>query len=74
MPKCQNDLAWRSLEVKKKKKKTVLRAVFETHKGNIKSVRHPVFPCGHPSKYLPGPTLLNSGDQTRTCVFNVVWL
>ena len=36
-------------------------------------LQHPVFPGGHPSKYYPGPTLLNFGDQTRTGVFNVVW-
>ena len=38
-----------------------------------KRLQHPVFPGGHPSKYWPGPTLLNYGDRTRTGVFNVVW-
>ena len=38
-----------------------------------KSLRHQVFPGGPPSKYYPGPTLLNFRDQTRTGVFNVVW-
>ncbi|KAG8233045.1 hypothetical protein J437_LFUL004266 [Ladona fulva] len=35
--------------------------------------QHPVFPGGHPSKYYPGPTMLNFGDRTRTGVFIVVW-
>ncbi|KAG8233047.1 hypothetical protein J437_LFUL004268 [Ladona fulva] len=33
--------------------------------------QHPVFPGGHPSKYYPGPTMLNFGDRTRTGVFIV---
>ena len=40
---------------------------------NPKSLRHQVFPGGPPSKYYPGPTLLNFRDQTRTGVFIVVW-
>ena len=32
-----------------------------------------MFPGGHPSKYYPGPTMLNFGDRTRTGVFIVVW-
>ena len=35
--------------------------------------QHPVFPGGLPSKYWPGPMLLNFSDQTRTGVFNMVW-
>ena len=31
------------------------------------------FPGGPPSKYYPGPTMLNFRDQTRTGVFIVVW-
>ena len=38
-----------------------------------KSLRHRVFPGGPPSKYYPGPTMLNFRDQTRTGVFIVVW-
>ena len=38
-----------------------------------KSQQHPVFPSGLPSKYYPGPMLLNFSDQTRTGVFNMVW-
>ena len=38
-----------------------------------KSLRHQVFPGGPPSKYYPGPTMLNFRDQTRTGVFIVVW-
>ena len=30
-----------------------------------KSLRHQVFPGGPPSKYYPGPTMLNFRDQTR---------
>ena len=37
------------------------------------SQQHLVFPGGLPSKYYPGPTLLNFGDLTRTGAFNVVW-
>ena len=40
----------------------------------MKSLRHQVFPGGPPSKYYPGPTLLNFRDQTRTGAFIVVWL
>ena len=40
---------------------------------DIKSLRHQVFPGGSPSKYYPGPTMLNFRDQTRTGVFIVVW-
>ena len=39
----------------------------------IKSQRHPEFPSGLPSKYYPGPMLLNFSDRTRTGVFNMVW-
>ena len=38
-----------------------------------KSLRHQEFPGGPPSKYYPGPTMLNFRDQTRTGVFIVVW-
>ena len=38
-----------------------------------KSLRHQVFPGGPPSKYYPGPTMLNFRDRTRTGVFIVVW-
>ena len=38
-----------------------------------KSLPHRVFPGGPPSKYYPGPTMLNFRDQTRTGVFIVVW-
>ena len=34
---------------------------------------HAVFPCGHPSRYLPRPTLFYYGDRTGTGTFNVVW-
>ena len=39
----------------------------------VKSLRHQVFPGGPPSKYSPGPTMLNFCDQTRTGVLIVVW-
>ena len=39
----------------------------------MKSLRHQEFPGGPPSKYYPGPTMLNFRDQTRTGVFIVVW-
>ena len=39
----------------------------------MKSLRHQVFPGGPPSKYYPGPTMLNFRDQMRTGVFIVVW-
>ena len=45
----------------------------EEEKKKDKSLQHPVFPGGHPSKYYPGSTLLNFGDRTRTGVFNVIW-
>ena len=42
---------------------------------NKKSQRHPEFPSGLPSKYYPGPTLLNYSDLMRTGVFTMVfWL
>ena len=40
---------------------------------NSKSLRHREFPGGPPSKYYPGPTMLNFRDRTRTGVFIVVW-
>ena len=40
---------------------------------HAKSLRHQVFPGGPPSKYYPGPTMLNFRDRTRTGVFIVVW-
>ena len=36
-------------------------------------LQHRVFPGGHPSRYWPGPTMLDFGDRTRTGVFMVVW-
>ena len=41
--------------------------------GRKKSQQHPVFPSGLPSKYYPGPMLLNFSVRTRTGVFNMVW-
>jgi hypothetical protein len=38
-----------------------------------KSQQHLVFPGGLPSKYYPGPNLVNFGDLTRTGAFKVVW-
>ena len=38
-----------------------------------KSLQHPVFPGGHPSKYSQGSMLLNFSDQTRTGAFNMIW-
>ena len=38
-----------------------------------KCLQHQVFPGGPPSKYYPGPTMLNFRDQTRTGAFIVVW-
>ena len=32
-----------------------------------------MFPGGPPSKYYPGPTMLNFRDLTRTGVFILVW-
>ena len=32
-----------------------------------------MFPSGLPSKYYPGPMLLNFSDRTRTGAFNMVW-
>ena len=45
----------------------------ERMKDAKKSQQHLVFPSGLPSKYYPGPMLLNFSDQTRTGVFNMVW-
>ena len=42
-------------------------------KNKQKSLQHPVFPGGHPSKYSQGSMLLNFSDQTRTGVFNMIW-
>ena len=42
-------------------------------KKNKKSQQHQEFPSGLPSKYYPGPMLLNFSDRTRTGVFNMVW-
>ena len=39
----------------------------------VKSQQHQEFPSGLPSKYYPGPMLLNFSDRTRTGVFNMVW-
>ena len=38
-----------------------------------KSQQHQEFPSGLPSKYYPGPTLLDFSDRTRTGMFNMVW-
>ena len=38
-----------------------------------KSLQHPVFPSGHPSKYWPGPTQLIFRDRTGSGAFYVVW-
>ena len=61
--------------MKEKKKKIIVVIKFktETDRGAEKSQRHPEFPSGLPSKYYPGPTLLNYSDLTRTGVFNMVW-
>mgnify|MGYP006263174345 CR=1 FL=1 len=37
------------------------------------NVPHRGFPGGPPSKYYPGPTMLNFSDLTRTGVAIVVW-
>ena len=37
-----------------------------------KRQRNAVFSGGHPSKYLPGPMLLNFSDRTETGVFSMV--
>ena len=50
-----------------------LAPVQENANARVKSLRHQVFPGGPPSKYYPGPTMLNFRDQTRTGVFIVVW-
>ena len=42
-------------------------------KNKQKSLQHPVFPGGHPSKYSQGSMLLNFSDQTRTGAFNMIW-
>ena len=39
----------------------------------VKKPTAPGIPGGPPSKYYPGPTMLNFPDQTRTGVFIVVW-
>ena len=39
----------------------------------VKKPTAPEFPGGPPSKYYPGPTMLNFRDQTRTGVFIVLW-
>src|SRR5947208_15421293 len=46
---------------------------FQLNFSITKSQLHLVFPGGLPSKYYPGPMLLNFGDQTRTSAFNMVW-
>ena len=52
----------------------VFRCLAEYEKKTfMKSLRHRVLPGGPPSKYYPGPTMLNFRDQTRTGVFIVVW-
>ena len=56
------------LGIPRKKTRKVKKLSF-----SIKSLRHQVFPGGPPSKYYPGPTMLNFRDQTRTGVFIVVW-
>ena len=38
-----------------------------------KRLRHREFPGGHPSKYYPGPTVLNFAERTRSGAFTVVW-
>ena len=38
----------------------------------IKSLQHQEFPGGPPSKYYPGPMMLNFRDRTRTGVFIIV--
>ena len=43
------------------------------YKNKQKSQQHQEFPSGLPSKYYPGPMLLNFSDRTRTGVFNMVW-
>ena len=60
----------------KKFTKDTRRAYIETPRNEgkgEKSLRHREFPGGPPSKYYPGPTMLNFRDQTRTGVFIVVW-
>ena len=49
------------------------RKIAKQNKNKLKSQRHPEFPSGLPSKYYPGPMLLNFSDRTRTGVFNMVW-
>jgi hypothetical protein len=60
----RNNNRSKSIQEKTQKKKKERR---------IKSQRHPEFPSGLPSKYYPGPMLLNFSDRTRTGVFNMVW-
>ena len=43
------------------------------YKQKKKSQQHPEFPSGLPSKYYPGPMLLDFSDRTRTGMFNMVW-
>jgi hypothetical protein len=38
-----------------------------------KRVRHPVFPGGLPSKYYPGPMVLDLADLTGCRIFTMVW-
>ena len=38
-----------------------------------KRVRHLEFPGGLPSKYYPGPTVLDLADLTGCRIFTVVW-
>ena len=47
----------------------------ETEKPKKKphGLRHREFPGGPPSKYYPGPMMLNFRDRTRTGVFIIVW-
>ena len=39
----------------------------------VRTPTAPGVPTRSPSKYYPGPTMLNSSDQTRTVVFIVLW-
>ena len=40
----------------------------------LKCQQHPVFPCGHPSKYWLSSMLLNLGDCLVTVVCSSIWL
>ena len=53
--------------------KEALRSAKELKWKTKKSQQHQEFPSGLPSKYYPGPMLLNFSDRTRTGVFNMVW-